>query len=71
MGTLIKTCTLKYVNIQTLNNCCKHSNKLKLRFYNGITPLKYAEEIANSADPDQTAPLLGLPCLHKALLLLG
>ena len=26
MGTLIKTCTLKYVNIQTLNNCCKHSN---------------------------------------------
>ena len=36
---------------------CKHSSIPTKRFYHGVIPLNDANGIANSEDPDQTAPL--------------
>ena len=36
---------------------CKHSKSQTKRFYFGVLPLNDANGIANSEDPDQTAPL--------------
>ena len=36
---------------------CKHSKIQTKRFYHGVIPLNDANGIANSEDPDQTAPL--------------
>ena len=39
------------------NRCCIHSKNQTKRFYHGLIPLDDANGIANSEDPDQTAPL--------------
>ena len=39
------------------NLCCKHSKYQTKGFYDGQIPLDDANGIANSEDPDQTAPL--------------
>ena len=38
--------------------CCKHSKIQTEKYYHGVIPLYDAKGIANSEDPDQTAPLL-------------
>ena len=39
------------------NLCCKHSKNQTKRFNHGLIPLDDKNGIANSEDPDQTAPL--------------
>ena len=41
----------------TNKHYCKHSKIQSKRFYHGVIPLNDANGIANSEDPDQTAPL--------------
>ena len=50
--------TLKFLNFGTLENFAVIIIKLeKKRFYHQVMHPKDADSIANSADPDQTAPL--------------
>ena len=41
----------------TLKICCNHPKIQKERFYHRVMHSKVADSIANSEDPDQTAPL--------------
>ena len=41
----------------TYKHYCKHTKIQTKRFYLGVLPLNDANGIANSEDPDQTAPL--------------
>ena len=49
--------TVKVLNFQTLENCCNHPKILTNWSYSREMPPKDADRIANSEDPDQTAPL--------------
>ena len=46
-----------WITVNTYLPYCKHSKIQTKRFYHGVIPLNDANGIANSADPDQTAPL--------------
>ena len=48
--------TVKFLNLWTPTNF-KHSKIQTKRFYHGVIQLNDAKEIANSEDPNQTAPL--------------
>ena len=45
----------KYLDMQ--KNCCYHSKILTMWLYHGVTSPNDADGMANSVDPDQTAPL--------------
>ena len=53
----VLVCTVKFLNFRTLENCCIHPKTGKKRFYHRVMCPKDADSIANSEDPDQTAPL--------------
>ena len=50
-------------NSDTQNNCCNYPKTGTVSFYYMVIGQKHAVGIANSVDPDQTAPDLGLHCL--------
>ena len=54
--------TLKTSDTQT--DCCNHPKIVTMCFYHRITCQEDADGMANSVDPDQTAPL-GLHCLLR------
>ena len=57
------TC-VKFLTFPTSNNFTVNSKIQTKRFYHGVILLKDVNGIANSKDPDQTAPLA---CLSKTL----
>ena len=44
-------------NSDIRNICCNHPEMLTMRLYHRLMLLRDADGIANSVDPDQTAPL--------------
>ena len=46
----------KYSDVQKI--CCDHSKIWTMWLYHGVMSPNNADRIANSVDPDQTAPLL-------------
>ena len=57
MHLLIDTCTVKFLIFVTRKLCCNHPKTGKKKFYHRVMHPKDADSIANSEDPDQTAPL--------------
>ena len=49
----------------TQNICCNHSKIWTMWLYHRVMSPKDADGMANSEDPDQTAPDLGLHCLPR------
>ena len=50
--------TVNFLNIRTpQKNCCKHSKIWTMWFYHRVMGPNDADGMANSVDPDQTAPL--------------
>ena len=55
----------KYSDTQTI--CCNHSKIWTMWFYHRVMSQKDADGMANSVDPDQTAPPLGAVWSGSAL----
>ena len=53
----------KYLDTQ--NICCNHSKILTMWLYRRVMSPNDADGMANSVDPDQTAPDLGLHCFSR------
>ena len=50
--------TVNFLNIRTPKNiCCNHSKIWTMWLYHRVMSLNDADGMANSVDPDQTAPL--------------
>ena len=65
--------TVNFLNIRTpQKNCCNHSKIWTMWLYHRVMSPNDADGIANSVDPDQTAPLgavwTGSPLFAQAYL---
>ena len=56
-GAIVVFSTLRVKFSDTRKLCCNHPKTGKKRFYHKVMHPKDADSIANSEDPDQTAPL--------------
>ena len=55
---VLKWCTVNFLNIRTPKQiCCNHSKIWSMWLYHRVMSPNDAEGMANSVDPDQTAPL--------------